>query len=238
MNRLIDWLQRNREVMLLVISALLLPLLTELAASLIQLSIGESPDRLLTALAVGGLLALVLWVVYRLLGEKPPPKLIPLEDQPARHAGLIVLVGPGREGDDPKNLSHHPAIEYHLDEERAGGDPLQVCWLLATPGKQGSMPVAREVRKRYSDRCQLVIKTVYNYLGVQDTYDIVRTIYAEEAKGVGLAPDQVIADFTGATKPMSAGMVLACQDRWPMQYMSGKPGQIPSQPIAVRFSSA
>ena len=43
----------------------------------------------------------------------------------------------------------------------------------------------------------------------QKSYYLVRSIY-EEAKAFGLSEGDVIADYTGGTKSMTAGMVLAC----------------------------
>ena len=66
-------------------------------------------------------------------------------------------------------------------------------------------------------------------------------IYTQEAAEFGLSPDHIIADFTGGTKPMSAGLVLACRDRWPMQYVTGgrrDRTDIASVPIYVRFTTA
>ncbi len=190
-------------------------------------------------------------IVEKLLELAPEPKeeqpspveelleLVPEEERPPRYPGLSVLVGIGRRDAKPEELSHHPAIEYHLDREEAGGEPLRVCWLIATGGVKGSVPVAREVRERYGSRCdKMIIRVLNSPFDVQEAYRLVRRIYAEEAAEHGLAPEQVIADFTGGTKPMSVGMVLACRDRWPMQYMYGRKAEIASTPLYVRFKPA
>jgi hypothetical protein len=44
----------------------------------------------------------------------------------------------------------------------------------------------------------------------QGCYRTVLQIYREEAPRHGLAPQDVVADITGGTKPMSLGMVVAC----------------------------
>ena len=162
--------------------------------------------------------------------------MVPKEQRPSRFPGLIVLIGPGKKGADPRRLSHNPAIEYHLGCEEAGGEPLRVCWLIATAGEKGSVPVAIEVQKRYEDRCELIIEMLKDAFDLEEVYRLVQYIYMQKAAGKGLAPDQVIADYTGGTKPMSAGMVLACREEcWPMQYMTG--GQdIASVPLFARFT--
>ncbi|NJK52820.1 MAG: hypothetical protein HC936_08255 [Leptolyngbyaceae cyanobacterium SU_3_3] len=40
----------------------------------------------------------------------------------------------------------------------------------------------------------------------QDTFDLVNQIYRRS----GYEPQELIADFTGGTKPMSVGMIMAC----------------------------
>jgi hypothetical protein len=40
----------------------------------------------------------------------------------------------------------------------------------------------------------------------QDTFDVVNRVYRQS----GLEPGEIIADFTGGTKPMTVGMIMAC----------------------------
>ncbi|MFQ6102121.1 MAG: hypothetical protein ACE5OS_12930 [Anaerolineae bacterium] len=236
MGALINRLRHHRNLVLVFVSGLLVPLVTELSGSWLQATFGQTPGRLMQLLAIGVALAVGLWVLYRVLGAGEPLELVPEEARPPRFPGLIVLVGPGRKGANRDELSHNAAIEYHLSQEEAGGEPLRVCWLIATAGVTGSVPVARAVRQRYGDRCELIIRELANPFDLEDAYELVRRIYAQEAVEHGLSPAQVIADFTGGTKPMSAGMVLACRDRWPMQYMTGGREEIASVPVFVRFS--
>jgi hypothetical protein len=224
--------------MLLFVSGLLVPLATELAGSWLETTLGRTPSQLIQLLSIGVALAVGLWVLYLALGKRPPLELVPEEERPPRFPGLIVLVGPGREGADPTSLSHNPAIEYHLGCEEAGGAPLRVCWLIATAGEKGSLPVAQEVRQRYQDRCTLIIRMLRDAFSIEEAHQAIHDIYAQEAAEHSLAPEQIIADFTGGTKPMSAGMVLACQERWPMQYMTGGREEIASVPVLVLFSPA
>jgi hypothetical protein len=46
-------------------------------------------------------------------------------------------------------------------------------------------------------------------LDAQSTYRAVREIFEREVAEVGLTADDVIADITSGTKPLTAGMVLA-----------------------------
>jgi hypothetical protein len=239
MRTLTNWLRRHRNLVLLLISGLLVPLVTELTGSWLEVTLGRTSSQLIQLLAFGVALAVGLWVLYLALGRQPPLVLVPKEQRPTRFPGLIALIGPGREGEDPKRLSHNPAIEYHLSHEEAGGEPLRVCWLIATAGESGSLPVAMEVQERYQDRCELTIKTLKDAFDLKEAYRAVYRIYAQEAVEHDLDPHQIIADYTGGTKPMSAGMVLACRGEcWPMQYMTGGKETIASVPLFVQFSPA
>ena len=239
MSRLMHLLRRQRYLVLLLVSGLLVPLVTELAGSWLEATIGRTPSQLIQLLAICVALAVALWALYLALGKQEPLELVPKEQRPTRFPGLIVLIGPGREGTDPKSLSHNPAIEYHLSREEAGGEPLRACWLIATAGEKGSVPVTMEVQKRYEDRCELIIETLKDAFDLEETYQLVHSIYTQKAAEKGLAPDQIIADYTGGTKPMSAGMVLACREEyWPMQYMTGGTEIIASVPLFVRFAPA
>jgi hypothetical protein len=160
-----------------------------------------------------------------------------------RYPGLIVIVGVARKEGNIERLSHIPAIEHHLQLTDLPGDPLRVCWLIATAGKSpfGSEDVTKRVQKRYqtSER-QFIIKTIPNAFDVQAMHRVVRQIYDDEIYVHDLQPQQVIADFTGGTKLMSAGMLLACQDIYPLQFMQyGKDndGKPVSVPIAIQFQT-
>ncbi|MDY6877937.1 MAG: hypothetical protein SWK90_17280 [Chloroflexota bacterium] len=239
MSRLMHLLRRHRYLVFLLVSGLLVPLVTELAGSWLEATIGRTPSRLIQLLAICVALAVALWALYLALGKQKPLELVPREQRPTRFPGLIVLIGPGKEGADPQSLSHNPAIEYHLSREEAGGEPLRACWLIATAGEKGSVPVAMEVQQRYGGRCEVIIETLKDAFDLEETYQLIQRIYVQRAVEKGLAPDQIIADFTGGTKPMSAGMVLACREEcWPMQYMTGGRKDIASVPIFVRFTPA
>jgi hypothetical protein len=249
MRSLVERIRRHSNLVLLLISGLLVPLLTNLASSWLEMTIGRTPNRLMQLLAIGVALVVGLWVLYLAL-ERPgelwalyralvaptPVELVPEEERPPCFPGLIVLVGPGRWGADPEKLSHNPAIEYHLNCEEADGEPLRVCWLIATRGLGGSLPVAMEVKKQYTtDSCKFYIQPLDNAFDVGEAYQVVRRIHTQEAAKYDLTSAQIIADFTGGTKLMTVGMVLAClEGRWPMQYMSGRAGEIASTPILVR----
>ena len=115
------------------------------------------------------------------------------------HAGLIWLFGPGP-------FEH---LLFALEHHRNGGGATH-CWLVM----QNIEPV-REAFNRLSR--QLLeqgaaphLHPVYMpQLGVEPAYQAVRAVLEREAAEEGLRPGQVIADITGGTKPLTAGMLLA-----------------------------
>lgn len=156
------------------------------------------------------------------------------EEQPPPHPGLIVLIGPGRIDQDPLNQSALAAIEYHRQQAR-----LRHCWLIGSGGdERGSLPMAVEFgRICEAQGVTAHVWSVTNPFSIQETHDVVDRIYAYEVGPSGLEEREVIADLTGATKPMSIGMLLASRGRRPVQYMVRvKQGQ--SQPILLRFPTS
>lgn len=155
--------------------------------------------------------------------------LVPEVQRPEKHSGLIVIVGTGRPGEDPMQQSAGIAITYHHPI-------LRTCWLIASAGERGSLPIAETL----AEQCRAAgmqphICTVADPFSVQESYDLVERIYTEEVPKASLTEDQVIADFTGGVKPMSAGMILACGETRPMQYMYGRKEGIASVPRLIEF---
>jgi hypothetical protein len=204
----------------------------ELVATLVGLTLGSSLWLLgLSVVSAVALLGSIYWVQQ----QSKPRVLVPEDEQPIKHRGLIVLVGIGRPGEDPMRQSAGAAIEYHIATGQEAG--LETCWLIATGGESGSLPIAYRLQEACRSRnITTFIRTVADPFSLQETYDVVQRIYTEEVPKAGLSEHEVIADFTGGVKPMSAGMILACGDHRPMQYMTGRKGGIASVPKLVRFT--
>lgn len=181
------------------------------------------------------LMVAVFWTSRRI----KPRILVPEDEMPQIHRGLILLVGPGRPGEKPENQSAWPSIDYHLSNKPNVG--LQICWLIATSGEKGSLPVAQSLKeyckeKRVTAYVKMLPDPFSDSQSVQNAYELVNKIYAEEIGKVGLTEAQVVADFTGGVKTTSAGMILACGDHRPMQYMYGRKEGVASTPILIKFS--
>ena len=159
-------------------------------------------------------------------------------ERPPKHPGLMVFVGPGRVNTDPKRQSAGAAIQYHLGE-------LKHCWLIVgetsskaeKPEYRGAIDIARELAGLCKDNhVKAYIWPVAEPFSAQSTYELLHVLFATQVAKAQLAPHEVICDFTGGTKPMSAGMILACGDQRPMQYMTFTEHGKSSVPLLVRFA--
>lgn len=166
--------------------------------------------------------------------------------RPPKYRGLMLLVGAGRVGEDPLRQSAGAALAYHFGDAPDTG--LERCWLIPSgidadnvsqpnDPNRAAIDVARELARRCAERgVQAGIWPVAEPFSAQATYDLVRWLFSHEVPAAGFAEHEVICDFTGGTKLMSAGMILACGTSRPMQYMVRKAGQ-ESAPLSVRFAS-
>jgi len=134
-------------------------------------------------------------VIQYIMQQKRSQAVVVAENTPAQKKGLILLLS-------PKLGSSIAAVEYHLPK-------LQVLWLITT---EASVKTAGEINKRFRGE----IRTIHwgdEYQVDEDepksTFDVVKTILLS-AHQERVFHSQIIADITGGTKPMSAGMTLAC----------------------------
>ncbi|MEW6716435.1 MAG: hypothetical protein AB1345_02870 [Chloroflexota bacterium] len=125
------------------------------------------------------------------------------------------------------------AIEHHLPE-------LKHCWLIVTPEMQAAAgaTTANILDVRFS------ILPITNLYNTQACYEIVRHIYNIGTRDLDIEPENVIADITGGTKPMTMGMIVAClEGGFPIEHIptkydsTGKPlGPLP--PIEIRVQQS
>jgi CRISPR-associated protein (Cas_Cas02710) len=133
--------------------------------------------------------------------------IVPRLQQPEGKRGLILLVS--------KPESALFAIEYHLQK-----GALDSVWLLPSDGSDGqafgdgSYLAAQTIQQncqalmvKYQRQLQVEIhRTGVSPSDSQDTYDAVNRFFRQS----GYDSDEMIADFTGGTKPMAVGMIMAC----------------------------
>jgi hypothetical protein len=151
------------------------------------------------------------------------------EQQPPRLRGLILLVGTGQSKKGPLDQSALDAINYH---QRT----LDYCWLIGSGGETGSHEAVDALLAECRHR-DITASAHYvdDPFSVQESYALVTRLYAEDIRATELREDEVIADLTGATKPMSFGMLLACGASRPTQYMVRQP-EAPSTPMMLRYT--
>lgn len=172
-------------------------------------------DRLGTPLRVvfGALSLILLLVLAYEITKRFRLRLTVRNIAPRR--GLVVLVSQGKADASPAAA----AIKYHLPA-------LEHCWLITSteprtppePPFQSAWKNAGVLKAKYQDQARVHIKVI-DPEDPQSIFQSVEQVYAE-AKSFGLTSKDVVADFTGGTKMMTAGMVLACTpvDR-DVQYM-------------------
>ena len=140
---------------------------------------------------------------------------------PDKHRGLIFLFS--------REDTLREAIQYHQPA-------LEHCWLLVTPEMQ---PQAQAAMGHFPD-VRFAIHPIPDRYNTQACYQDVRHIYEQDALRLGIAPQEIIADITGGTKPMAMGMIVACLDgSFPIEHIptaydvAGQPtGPLP--PIEIR----
>lgn len=121
----------------------------------------------------------------------------------APRRGLIWMVS--------HNVGHAVfAIHHHY-----GARPphtLERCWLLISEGNDELEARRRDLCEQLQDLgIDLKPETVYMPRpDIECAYRTVERIYREKLPAAGLSPSDVIADVTGGTKAMTAGMTLAC----------------------------
>jgi hypothetical protein len=111
-----------------------------------------------------------------------------------------------------------------------------MCWLVAS---HDSIKFARELREEYQAQGIVIPEPIeVKPFDPRDAYTAIARIYKTDVPNARLSEDEVIADFTGATKPMSLGMAMACLpfDR-PMQYMMGRQPEVATAPMLIQFST-
>jgi len=115
------------------------------------------------------------------------------------HAGLVWLFGPGP-------FDH---LLFALQHHHAGGGAAH-CWLVMQDIEPVRTAFGQLSQKMLDHGLATQLHPVYiQALDVQAAHEAVHAVLEREAAEHGLLPGQVIADVTGGTKPLSAGMVLA-----------------------------
>lgn len=154
-------------------------------------------------LAVAGALTALAYLFYRQDARNGHRLRVQVDESllAPRSPGLIWLFGPG------PFVHLVDALHHHRQEGTR-----QHCWLVMQRNSPALETAFLELAHHLVEEEQLSVQLHPIYidsLETQDAYQAVRTVWEREAPEELLHPAQVIADITGGTKPLTAGMVLA-----------------------------
>lgn len=181
-----------------ILGAVALAVLGNTATDLVKLYVGGEVLRLWLILAgAAAALAFLVYGAYAAgairarrvsesygVSDKPKPR---------QYRGLIAFVSLAQRA----HLER--AIQYH-------GEKLERVWLVATKDAE---ELASEIQAEYQGPFRYL-----EFVSLNDPWDlqavraVIEGIYRERLGA--LAEEDVIADFTGGTKPMTVGMIFAC----------------------------
>lgn len=140
---------------------------------------------------------------------------------PAPGQGLILMV------------THAPTMRKALDYHAA---TLKHLWLIVTPEMESAANELREFARQKQISCHT--EELAESFDANGCYRLVKRIYEEQVFELRLPRSAVIADMTGGTKPMTAGIVLACSnlgarlEHVPAYFADGK-ALVPLDPIEI-----
>lgn len=200
-----------------IFGALALAVLGNVFTDLVKFYLGSEPRQLWLILGVAaGVLAIVVALAYSFGAIRARwtagGYAVINQPQPRRYRGLIAFVSLAQRAHLEK------AMQYH-------GEQLERVWLIATKEARG---LAQELQGEYvTAKRTLTLVPLENEWDLQMVQNVIEAIYREQLGD--LTEAEVIADFTGGTKPMTVGMIFACLssarhlEYVPARYDSSKP---------------
>jgi hypothetical protein len=217
--------------MLFLAGAILIAVMGDTASELLKSYFGDERARLWLIFLVSSVMLFLLVAaiyaagvfrarftsrsVYRFL-DKP---------NPAPRKGLIAFVSLTQRAHLDK------AVLYHRET-------LKRLWLITTQECQiHAAQLLAEYKKNGIQIFVVPLSEEWDLIQAKETVD---RIYAEQLDG--MAEEDIIADFTGGTKPMTVGMVFAClTPSRSLQYVPAEydkdRGMVPHDPIEYKFDA-
>ena len=126
--------------------------------------------------------------------------------KPLKHKGLIVFASKPSEG---QHISAEAAIRYHLPD-------LKRCWIIAgdRDNQKGSLKGANDLKDKFVR--DGFPSTFFDVISMDEedknnpikTFEQIEHIFNNLPEGFTEA--DIISDYTGGTKSMTAGMILSC----------------------------
>lgn len=206
------WLASVYLILLSVFGAILVEIFHEVTPNEKRL------DYLLYGVAICLVFFVFAWIIYRREVRawiESRPVITGIYSKPVEKAmALVALCGPSSETARAKNAAYEAAV-YHLPD-------LKHLWLITSlSGK----PTADWVREQLSARGVVVHEPVV----IDNTWHVdaiklkIEEARREAVEAFNVPEKEVICDFTGMQKPVTAGMILACAPKGRrMQYLHGK----------------
>jgi len=216
---------------LFLAGAMLVAVMGNAASDLLKSYFGDEPWRLWVILIISSLILFLLVAViyaagvfsamftarsvYRFL-DKP---------NPAPRKGLIAFVSLTQRAHLDRAISYH-------------SQTLKRVWLLAT--QECQVRAAQLVAEYKKTGVQVSVVPLSEEWDLIHAKEMVERIYTEQLDG--MAEEDIIADFTGGTKPMTVGMVFACLtparslQYVPAEYVKDQ-GMMPHDPIEYKFDA-
>lgn len=166
------------------------------------------------------------------------------EGEVRRRKALIVLVS------TRENPPAQFAVAHHAWDMVPGMKPaLKHCWLIAGPGEgeHSSLDNARQLKaKLKASKIDADILDIQNLMDIEEAYLVTKGAIQEAFTQYNFPLEEIIADYTGGTKPMTVGMLLAATEFGiDLQYMeikqlekSGRPDKIAgaiARPVNLSF---
>jgi CRISPR-associated protein (Cas_Cas02710) len=217
--------------MLFLAGAVLVAVMGNMASDLLKSYFGDERARLWVILVVSSVILFLLVVaiyaagVFRAMFTSRSLYRFLDKPNPAPRKGLIAFVSLTQRA----HLDR--AIIYHRET-------LKRLWLIAT--QECQVRAAQLVAEYNKQGIQVSIVPLGEEWDLIKAKETVDRIYAEQLDG--LAEEDIIADFTGGTKPMTVGMVFACLtpsrslQYVPAEYVKDR-GVMPHDPIEYKFDA-
>ncbi len=232
--KFVQLLRRKWSTFAAPLVAVIVALLKDIILKILKRYVGDTIGGLVYTLLMIVTVGLVIYLIGRAMRPKPQ-EMVTHQERPPQMKALILLLGPGRQGEAPESQSAEAAIEYHRRKRAGDQNPvLHWCWLICSAKSQA---YANELAEKYREKGMIVtVMPPVDGFDPQATYDTVAAIYSTGLVEQKLANQDVIADFTGATKLMSLGMAFYCTlNNHQMQYMTGGQPALASVPKMIEF---
>lgn len=209
-----------------VLNAILIAAAVNLATSVLMEIAGVGWTlAVLILLPLIALIMINLYHLWRVRRQEEGERIIANRPSPGEKRGLIVMAS--------NVQTQKQAIDYHAQR-------LEHVWIVVTPEMDSTgQALESHVRQLGVAPHRLALTSEYD---VNMCYQLVREVFEVQAVQHDVQREEIAADMTGGTKPMTAAMVLACADlgvdvleHVPTRFVHGDP-TLPLRPIQVTIN--